>query len=160
MATSEASSCSGRSTGIAAIVVQLGLWVHPVRRRVVDDHRAGLRNARGEFPGTALARREQDDVESAVVGGRGVLDGDLTVLPRQGPPGGTGRSEEPKLVNGELALGQDAADDATDLSRCAYDADPHAVKSTACPSLCVAGIPTREPAHPPGALTMGLYLIL
>ena len=70
---SPAASCSGLSTGIAAIVVQLGLamiplrasWiasgltsdtierdvgVHPEGRRVVDDRDAGGGEPRGELP--------------------------------------------------------------------------------------------------------------
>ena len=43
--------------------------------------------------------------------------------PGQGAPGGTRGGEEPELGNRELALGQDAAHDAADLSRCADDAD-------------------------------------
>ena len=154
-ATSPASSCSGRSTGIAAMVVQFGLAmmplgrlprgvrvdlgdderhvrVHPPGRRVVDDHGAGLGDARRELLGAALARREEDDVEPAVVGRRGVLDGHLAVAATAGcGPARAGGGEEPELVNGKLALGQDAAHDATDLSRRAHDADPHAHKSTA-----------------------------
>src|SRR4029078_12279836 len=83
------------------------------------------------------ARREQDDVQSAVVGGGRVLDGRLAVTPGQGAPGGAGGGEEPQPGNGKLALGQDAAHDATDLPRRTYDADPHGHKTTAC-------LPPRE----------------
>ena len=95
------------STGIAAIVVQFGLammplgplpsgvrvhlghhqrhvGVHPPRRRVVDHHGARLGHPRGE-PLELPAGGEQDDVEPAVVGRRGVLDGHLAALPRQRP---------------------------------------------------------------------------
>ena len=98
--TSPASSWSGFSTGIAAIVVQLGLammplralcdlagvdladderhvGIHPPRRRVVDHDDAGGREPRRQLARRRRARREQGDVETGRVGDRGVLDRDL-----------------------------------------------------------------------------------
>ena len=144
--TSPASSCSGLSTGIAAIVVQFGLammplrasrdrvgvdlgddqrdvGVHPERRGVVDDDHAGLGERRGQRPRGGGAGGEQRDVEPGRVGGRGVLDDDLAAGEGQHGAGRAGGGEEADLVGGELPLREDLAHGDADLAGGADDAD-------------------------------------
>ena len=103
-----ASASSTLSTGIAAIVVQFGLAMMPLRRarvvervrvdladderdlgvhapraRVVDDEHARRGEARRLHLRHGGAGREDRDVEPARVGGLGVFDGDLLAAERQ-----------------------------------------------------------------------------
>ena len=110
------------STGIATIVVQFGLatmpfgidrsasaltsgttsghvGVHAPGRRVVDDGGAGRGDPRRERPRGGGAGREQGDVEPVVVGGVGVLDGELLVAEGERAARRAGRGEQPELVD-------------------------------------------------------------
>ena len=69
----------------------------------------GRRHPGRQHLGGRLAGREQHDVEAGVVGGVRVLDEDLAAAPRQRPPGGPGRGEEPDLGGREPAPGEDLA---------------------------------------------------
>ena len=145
--TSPASSCSGLSTGIAAIVVQFGLAMMPLRASATASGFTSLttsgtsgsirqaeelsmtthagrgelrrQRARGGRPGG-----EQRDVEARRVGRRGVLDDDLAVAEGQRGAGRAAGGEEPDLVGREAALEQDLAHDGADLAGGADDADP------------------------------------
>ena len=131
----------GRTLGADAVVVgarfRARADVFASAGLVAVPHVTGLGDARRKLLGAALARREEHDVEPAEVSGRGVLDGHLAVAPREGAARAAGGGEEPELVNGPeltsraVALTQDAAHNATDLSRRAHNADPHGDKSTA-----------------------------
>ena len=62
---------------------QRHLRVHPPGRRVVDDDRAGCREAGRDLPRRRRAGRAQGDVDAGEVGRGGVLDRDLAAAPRQ-----------------------------------------------------------------------------
>ena len=115
-----ASACSGWSTGIAAMVVQFGLAMMPLR---ISASACGLTSL--TTSGTSGSRRQAELLSMTVtpasanrgacalevvapaeksamsrpggVGGGGVLDGDLAVAPRQGAAGRAGGGEEPQL---------------------------------------------------------------
>ena len=145
---SPASSCSGLSTGIAAMVVQLGLAMMPLRASAMapgltSDTTSGtsgsMRNAEElsmtVTPAAAnLGASSRDDVapaenramsspDGSAVGG--VLHGDRPVAPRQRGPRRPRRGEEAELVEGESPLGEQATHDATDLTSCTDDTDTH-----------------------------------
>ena len=147
--TSPASSCSGLSTGIAAIVVQFGLAMIPLRASAIasgltsettSGTSGSIRNAeelsttidpasanrRGQRPRGGGPGGEQRDVQPARVGGRGVLDGDLAAGVGQHGAGRAGGGEEPHLVGGELPLGEDLAHGDAHLPGGADDSDPEA----------------------------------
>lgn len=77
-----------------------------------------------------VAPEENGDVETGRVGGRRILDRDLTVAPRECRPGRTSRGEEPQLADREVPLRQEGADYAADLSRGTHDTDSHTVAQT------------------------------
>ena len=140
MRTSPASSCSGLSTGIAAIVVQFGLAMMPFGpvarisfevhladdqrhvgvlaegRRVVDDDGARGGEPRRLHPRHRRARGEQRDVEAARVGGLGVLDLDLLAAELQLLALRARGREEPHRRRGEVALLQQRAHHLADLA--------------------------------------------
>lgn len=138
----------GRSTGMAAIVVQFGLAMMPLGRLsaasgLTSETTSGtsgsmrqaeelsITTAPWEATFSASAREvapaggEDDDLQARVVGGGGVLDRD------RGAPevdGGARRAcggEEPQLRDRELPLGQDLAQDCADLTGGTDDSDLH-----------------------------------
>ena len=144
-----ASSCSGLRTGIAAMVVQLGLAMMPrpasmtaaIASGLTSETTSGISgslrkaeelsttitpastNSRAERAGRRRAGGEERDVEPRRVGGLGVLDGDLTVTERQHRAGRAGGGEEADLVGREVALQQDLAHGDADLAGGTDDAD-------------------------------------
>ena len=144
--TRPASSWSGLSTGMAAIVVQFGLamipfgvlratWpltsatiernvgIHPERRGVVDDDRSGGGEFRGVSSRRGGAGGEQGDVEPGRVGRFGIFDDDVGALPRQRGSGRARGREVAHLGDGEIAFVEQAAHDAADLAGGADDTD-------------------------------------
>ena len=132
---SPAALCSGISTGIAAIVVQFGLAMMPLRASAIDsgltsDTTSGTSGsmrhadelsmttapAAANFGASSLDEvapaENERDVEARHVGRCGILDGDVGVAPRQGRAGRTGRREVPDLVDRERPLGEDPPHDA------------------------------------------------
>ena len=75
------------------------------------------------------ARREEDDIEAGVVGGRGVLDDDLAILPRPALARRARRREQAQRAHRELALGQDGAHEFADQAGGADDADGHSERA-------------------------------
>ena len=110
---------------------------------VVHDDRAGGGDARRPLAGRRPAVGEQGDVEAGEVGGRGVLDGDLLALPRQGGARGPSRGEVADLVDGEAPLVEKGAHDVADLPGRAEDSDSHG-------SSLESGPDAGRPAHDAG----------
>ena len=143
-----AASCSGLSTGIAAMVVQFGLAMMPLggliassgftsettsgtsgSLRQAEELSITIAPAAATFGANSRdidrPRREQRQVEPGEVGGRGVLHDDLAVPPGERLAGRTGRGEEPDLVHREAALGEQRPHDAADLAGCSEYTNTH-----------------------------------
>ena len=100
--------------------------VHPPGGGVVDDRGAGGGEHGRQPPAGGRTRAEDRQVEPAGVGGRGVLDDDLPVADPQGRARGAGAREQPHLLEGEVALGQQPEHDRTHLPGGAHDAQADA----------------------------------
>ena len=146
--TSPASSWSGFSTGIAAIVVQLGLammpfgalWISPGLTSLTTSGTSGSIRHADELsitiaPAAAnCGASSRDDVApdenramSRPVGSASAASSTVMsrALPRQRGAGRTGRGEVPDLVDRELALGEEPAHHPADLTCCSDDTYPH-----------------------------------
>ena len=144
--SSPASASSTFSTGIAAIVVQFGLAMMPLRASrdrvrvdladdernlgvhapgagVVDHGRAGLGEARRVGAAAGGAGREQGDVDARRVGGRDILDDDGLPGELDGGARGARGREQAQLADREGPLGEDLAHDGADLAGGADDGD-------------------------------------
>ena len=134
------------STGIAAIVVQFGLAMIPLRASAMASGLTSLTTS-----GTSGSIRQADELSTTVTPASanrgasardvvapaeksamssplgsavlGVLDGDLAVAVRQQRAGGPGGGEEADLVGGEVALEQDLSHGDAHLTGGADDAE-------------------------------------
>ena len=160
---SPAAACSGFSTGMAAMVVQLGLATIPfgmassvwgLTSATTSGTSGSMRHAE-ELSMTiapAAAKRgassrddgapdgEEGQLEAGQVRGGGVLHRHLAALPREGPAGRAGRGEEPDLVDGEGPLLQERPHHATDLAGGTNHTYAHGP----------ATLPGRSPGRPVG----------
>ena len=108
--------CSLASPGLISGTTRRDVRIHAEGRRIVDEHRAGLDDRRGEALGDVVLGRAEDDVHALKGGVAGLLHGDGAAVPPRAPfrrcarwPAGAAPDREPPLGQNLHHLSADGA---------------------------------------------------